>query len=859
MTELYSLTCPIRGKLKNSGRSKDGLTPNEEYQRVRAIKYLIAFGYPKANFRIEVVQKRFGNNGRNSFRCDFVVLDVRACDVSNDVDEVLKHAVLLCEVKRDSSKESWVKQTQVSPMLDFAKRTDAVGLFWSSDSVRVFWHTYSGNKIESHEASLSALPKFGNKVQIKPLTYSSIGPCPSLLNVFAKIEDVLHGAGLSKERRYEVIFQLLLAKIFDEHAFETRTDDPLEFQDFNALGISAETAYGNVSSLVKKAVNFYQTHLPNEISVKLNLDSSTLSEIVAILAPYKITASNRDVVQTFYMKFAKDLYKWDMAQYFTPTRISDFVVEIINPQFGELTCDPACGSADFLVGTFRYGKQYNPGYADSVFGFDSSSNAVQVAVLNMVLNGDGKSNIKQMDSLISISEISGRFDVVICNPPFGAKIVERRSEVLSKFDLGHSIKVEDGQLKIGELESKQELGILFAEACVRLCRKTGGRIALILPNGYLGNTSSKFRTFREWLLRKVSIAAIIALPRFAFKSSGADVSASIVFMDSLEQEAKSLKDLEDSSIAFQVIDKLGWSAGNKRQETTYLRDQSDGALMVDAEGNLIVDADFEKVRMGVLNSAAALDHPWLLTGRRDCYTDGTGWAIPLHRILNSESLSLDPKYWCEKNQLHLSRIQEKDHYTLGDIADVIQEGIYDNGKKLKIKSSEKYNYIDISHISNGSFWPSALMGWQLPSRAKHLARPKDIFVGGIWSSVDKWFVVPDSLKNGIVTNGCKRIRMKVGSEECLTDLVAYLTTESWNSQMRGLATGSDGLAEIPDNALLNIKIPKLSDKSRKKLQPYINRLIKGTSTLADEVAKLNDTPMLGQLDIEPRYSHINLV
>ena len=98
-------------------------------------------------------------------------------------------------------------------MLDFAKRIDAVGLFWSSDSVRVFWHTYSGNKIESHEASLSALPKFGNKVQIKPLTYSSIGPCPSLLNVFAKIEDVLHGAGLSKERRYEVIFQLLLAKI----------------------------------------------------------------------------------------------------------------------------------------------------------------------------------------------------------------------------------------------------------------------------------------------------------------------------------------------------------------------------------------------------------------------------------------------------------------------------------------------------------------------------------------------------------------------------------------------------------------------------------------------------------------------
>lgn len=70
------LVCPIRGQLKVSKKSKDGLTPTEEFFRVEAIKYLISKGYPKENFRIEPIVKRFGNNGRNSFRSDFAVLDI---------------------------------------------------------------------------------------------------------------------------------------------------------------------------------------------------------------------------------------------------------------------------------------------------------------------------------------------------------------------------------------------------------------------------------------------------------------------------------------------------------------------------------------------------------------------------------------------------------------------------------------------------------------------------------------------------------------------------------------------------------------------------------------------------------------
>lgn len=856
----YTLVCPVRGLLSNTGRSADGLTQNEEYQRVAAIKHLISLGYPKENFRIEVVQKKFGNNGRNSFRCDFVVLDQPECNISHDPDEVLAHAVLLCEVKRDSSKEEWVKQTQVEPMLDFARRVDAVALYWSKDVVRVFWHEISDGVTETREAPITSIPRYGEKVNVEPLTFGTIRPCPSLVSVFSKIEDVLHNAGLSKEKRYEAIFQLLLAKIFDEHAFETRPNERLEMQDFSALGYNAESASVHLAEVIKKAVKFYQKHLPNVIPTAMTMPQSATLNVMSILAPFKIIASNRDVVQTFYMKFAKDLYKWDMAQYFTPTAISDFVVDIANPQFGELVCDPACGSADFLVGAFRYGKRYNPGYADSVYGFDVSPNAVQVAVLNMVLNGDGKSNIKKTDTLEKIAELQHQYDLIICNPPFGSRIVETRNQVLVNFALGHSLTInENGELETGAILDKQETGILFVEACVKLCREDGGRIAMVLPNGYLGNSGQKFSMFREWLLRNVSIAAVVALPRFSFKSSGADVSASLVFMEALPEPTKIISAIRGKAIGFEIVNKLGWSAGDKRQAPTYVRNPDNGTLLIDEDGQPRIDSDYKLVMDDLLNSQAALDHPWLLKGRESRHKDNSGWCIPGDRIIADPNHSLDPKFYSRKNQEHLNALKSGPHVLFGDIADIIEENRTLDGQRIQIVDSDTYRYVDISHITSGFFEPTTMKGWELPSRAKHLAEPGDFFFGSIWSSVRKWCLMPDGEDNLLVTNGCMRGHMKTGCEQYLVDLVSYMTTESWASQMRALATGSDGLAEISAEAVKQMVIPLLDDESRAILTPYVERMLKGRSTIADELSNLEANGLWSSIQIEPRYSHINLV
>jgi len=145
--QTLTLTCPIRGLLKTGAKSKDGLTPTEEFYRVEAIKHLLKLGYPQDHIKVEAVVKRFGNSGRNSMRADLAVLDVPVGTLpSGDVDALLEHSILLCEVKRDNNKPDYVANTQVKPLLDFAKQQNCIALYWDNVDQRVFWYDYLNKK-----------------------------------------------------------------------------------------------------------------------------------------------------------------------------------------------------------------------------------------------------------------------------------------------------------------------------------------------------------------------------------------------------------------------------------------------------------------------------------------------------------------------------------------------------------------------------------------------------------------------------------------------------------------------------------------------------------------------------------------
>jgi type I restriction enzyme M protein len=99
-----------------------------------------------------------------------------------------------------------------------------------------------------------------------------------------------------------------------------------------------------------------------------------------------------------------------------------------------------------------------------VYGFDSDQKAYDLAIVNMILNKDGQSNLFCQDSIERHDRFEGEMGVVLCNPPFGEKSVESRSAVLRHYDLGHEWERNETTgrwQKTERLLPRQQLGIMF--------------------------------------------------------------------------------------------------------------------------------------------------------------------------------------------------------------------------------------------------------------------------------------------------------------------------------------------------------------------------------------------------------------
>lgn len=853
--EAALLHCPIRGPLRVRQRAADALTFTEEKHRIDAIRYLLQRRYPRENFGIETTLFRLGRDGRNSFRTDFAIYDRPWDDLrAAKTEERLEHVRVLAEIKRDNANAEQAKATQVRAALQLVPDMDTLGVYWDDVEQRFFYRTVEGRRAEIHEAPISKIPDWGNELGSTRLFYGDLDPSKDLVRIFDEIENAFHPYVVDKVERYTLIQQLLLTKIHDEatHRGGRRREAALDFQDFSAEAISDRDVSRRLDEALSRAASHYNIYLPpsKEIEISFRCPPEALRNASKILAPINILESKVQVIQAFYMKFAKSLYKWDLAQYFTPHEVIDFIVDITNPQSGEHVFDPACGSADFLISAFR---KAGPAAENCVWGADSSEQAVQISILNMVLNGDGKTQIANQDSLKDLSKSSRQFNVVLCNPPFGTKIVERRYEVLRKFDMGHKWELDaaGGAQLTEEVRTSQQTGILFAELCVRQA-KPGGRIGIILPNGYLGNRGVEYVALREWLMRHAKIVAVVAFPRFTFKKSGADVSASVVVLERREKPlARAAADNEGYATFFGNIESVGWRAGDKKAVPIYLRNEETGELVLDTENEPVLDADFAEVTNEFLRSPSADAFLWALEERERPH--GPQSEAVYSAILATGDLNLDPKRHSTKFRALRSQIAAAPHFRLGDVLDVMP------GSGFRPNRSSIYRYVEIERIGTGEFDYNELRGWQLPSRAKLRATPGDIFIPHVWGCAGKWFVAAGDCEALVVTNGCTRLRLKEGAEDYLVDLAVGLSSEAFATQMRALATGSDGLAEIVDADLMNIILPRISDEdARAKVADHLGPTLKGDSRLSKILKGVIDAD--AAFPIPPaRKSHCALV
>ncbi|MEJ7820172.1 MAG: N-6 DNA methylase [Rubrobacteraceae bacterium] len=860
-----ALVCPIRGSLKVLGTTKDGLRPSEEARRVEAIKYLLSQGYPPEHILIEPIVRRIGHGGRNSLRADLAVTDLPAAEVKVlPVNERVKHARILGEVKRDSGKSAQTRETQVEPLLAFGP-PGCLAIYWDEEDQILLWHD---EKKQLCEGDLSALPRWGEGFTgAERLTLEKLRKPKNLKRVFERIADVLHAQGVEERKRFEVVLQLLLTKMWDERLHEAEPDAALDIQDPLSLDLSPDVAVANFNLLLRGAAAHYNQLLPEPLEDRVKISPTALVEALHILAPWRIAGHSGSAIQALYMWFAKKLYRRELAEYFTPPRLTEFIVRLAAPQQHESIKDPAVGSADFLMAAERLSPAPRDGIA-RLYGADISDTGVMAARVNALLHdAAGITQIEKVDSLAEVDGPSavttakdasekGRFHIVITNPPFGTSIVIQTPAVLAKFDLGHEwVYDEDGGLvRTDNLLKSQEAGILFVEAALRQVLNDGGRVAIILPNGYLGNRSTRYHALREWVLRHARVAAIVGFPRFTFKGSGADVSASVLL---LERRAEPLEDSaagEDYPVAVEMLERLGWNVGVKKEADTFKRDPRDGSLIVDSDGVPIPDDDYGLILARIAASAAADEFGWLAKGYPQREGED-GWTVPISQVLTDPARYLDPKRLCRKYFEIREHIAHDDHFRMGDLVEVIPQMTATQVGALS--ASKVYDYVEIQDVGPGIYSPNKVRGWQLPSRARHVAQPGDVFVGGIWGSVSKWFVAGPE-EELLVTNGFHRLRIK--QPERLVDLAAGLCTEAFAVQMRALARGSDGLAEVTEDDLVNVVLPVIPPGgARDELQGYVDQLLHGHTSVRAAVSDLVRTGALPFPAVSPRPSHVVLV
>jgi type I restriction enzyme M protein len=211
------------------------------------------------------------------------------------------------------------------------------------------------------------------------------------------------------------------------------------------------------------------------------------------------------------------------GQFRTPRHIIKLIVEMVEVKPTDAICDPACGTAGFLIAAAEYLREHHPEalrddklryhFHNSMFnGFDFDSTMLRIGSMNMLLHGIENSAIAYRDSLAQ--EHSGeteKYTLVLANPPFSG-----------------SLAYESTAKDLLEVVRTRKTELLFLALFLRLL-KPGGRAAVIVPAGVLEADSTAHAVMRKKLIEENNLEAIIALPHWIFKPYASVSTAIMVF------------------------------------------------------------------------------------------------------------------------------------------------------------------------------------------------------------------------------------------------------------------------------------------------------------------------------------------
>lgn len=322
---------------------------------------------------------------------------------------------------------------------------------------------------------------------------------------------------LSPEAAFDEISKILFMKIrYERHPKEDMIFSFKQFKkeeahyemnirpvNVNLFGPKSDIPYMDYwFNLTKKEFEQDDLFDPND-SIKIK--QTSFEAIVKELQKYNLSTTSDDVKGIAFEKFLGKTFRGELGQFFTPRTIVDFMVELLDPQEGEIICDPCCGSGGFLIKAFEYirekieqdiktqkeqitksvlGDEFDPNSEasdeerakinpyieilereldtkyesgrlhhlanDCIFGTDANPRMAHTSKMNMIMHGDGHCGVHHRDGLLNINGIfENRFDVILTNPPFGSR-VEKTLEVTEADCITDTKKIEEYEKKYGK-------------------------------------------------------------------------------------------------------------------------------------------------------------------------------------------------------------------------------------------------------------------------------------------------------------------------------------------------------------------------------------------------------------------------
>jgi type I restriction enzyme M protein len=448
-------------------------------------------------------------------------------------------------------------------------------------------------------------------------------------------------------------------KLLEEKSASGELSDELPYSyRFHELAKIDEKNADQVRDAIKSMLNsikkdtLFGDVLPDNIRLK---NANTFLKIVRELSSVSFQDSGVDSKGAAFEYFVRATLKGKkLGQYFTPRPVVRLMYALVGEEkiFNSVRAaddirviDPACGTGGFLVQgmlvNLEYAKrEYKKSHITKstfekiekkiksgvFFGSDANEAVASSAKMNMIIAGDGHSNIRCEDSLSKLSKIWGEgiaeADIVITNPPFGTS----ESDSLSSDDREQfSVPGSKGQH-------------LFLQRMVASC-KPGGDICTVIDDGILNNESST--SLRKFMLEECRLKAIVQLPDETFKPNKINVSSSIILLEKRNHADPNFSD--DYRVKFINIRSLGYTGSGETK-----RGWSDEDFLESVKKAMSSQTDFfdDSINLFHVDSSS-------VTGQKNCRIDLKYWEPKLRTRLDG----MHGTQFQTVGQLSISKVQ----------------------------------------------------------------------------------------------------------------------------------------------------------------------------------------------------------